>query len=716
MRRILDVLKQYYGYESFRKGQEELINNILNGRDVLGIMPTGGGKSICYQIPAQLLDGITIVISPLISLMKDQVDTLTDMGIKAAYINSTLSSEEFDRVLKNAKSGDYKLIYVAPERLETRSFIDFLEHVNISMVAVDEAHCVSQWGHDFRPSYRRISELIDRLTIRPIIAAYTATATEEVKQDIIKLLNLTDAFVLTTGFNRENLYFEVEKPQNKFRTLRKYLNQHKKESGIIYCSTRKTVESVTDKLNLLGFNATKYHAGVPEHERTANQEDFIYDRKQIMVATNAFGMGIDKSNIRYVVHYNMPKNMEAYYQEAGRAGRDGLESECVLLFSASDIVTNKFLISNMNEQNQEHAYKKLNEMTDYCNTDKCLRSYILIYFGDTDTEKECNHCSNCNNDIELTDITVESQKIMSCVKRMNERYGANIVASVLKGSKAKKVRDFGLEELSTHGIMKEYHADSIKEIISFLIAEDYLGTRGTKYPTLALTTKSKDVLFGNEKVLIKRVIDKHKEEKDSHYVEAYDETLFEKLRSLRTGLSGEQGVPPFVIFSDAALQDMCRKFPKTDNEFLSVSGVGEHKLSKYGQLFMDIIKDYTNAHDINVDQYQTTESLETKKKSKSTTTKESKLETYDLYKEGLSIDEIKTKRGLSQTTIENHLFECFKEGYEIDFDRFINKDFETEIVDVIKEVGGAKLKPIKEALPDEVTYTDIKFTISKYNL
>jgi ATP-dependent DNA helicase RecQ len=436
------LLKQYFGYDEFRSGQKEIINQILSGADVLAVMPTGAGKSICFQIPAMKMDGITVVISPLISLMKDQVDSLSQAGIKAAYINSSLSSAQLDRVISNAVNGLYRLIYVAPERLENSDFIELMKSLSISMVAVDEAHCVSQWGHDFRPSYTKIADMVAALPHRPVVAAFTATATPQVKDDIIKLLKLKNPYTLTTGFDRENLYFEVAKPKNKMQALLQYLEGNRDKSGIIYASTRKTVEMLCDRLNEAGFTAQRYHAGLSESERTQNQEDFIYDRVNIMVATNAFGMGIDKSNVSFVIHYNMPKNMESYYQEAGRAGRDGEKAECILYFSASDIITNKFFIENNSENTDKSAeYQKLNEIIDYCNTDKCLRAYILHYFGDAAAQEEgnCGNCGNCNNETEQTDITVEAQKIMSCIKRAGERFGSGVICSILRGKHTQKI-------------------------------------------------------------------------------------------------------------------------------------------------------------------------------------------------------------------------------------------------------------------------------------
>lgn len=586
------LLKQYFGYDGFKNGQSEIIDNIVKGTDVLAIMPTGAGKSICYQIPALMLEGVTIVISPLISLMKDQVDTLCEMGINAGFINSSLSLAEFRKVVANARLGVYKLIYVAPERLGTDSFLELIQSIKISMVAVDEAHCVSQWGHDFRPSYRDIPQMLKNLPKRPVLAAFTATATPLVKDDIIKLLKLNNPFSLVTGFDRENLYFEVLKPENKFNQLLEYLTNVKGKSGIVYASTRKTVDSICERLNKKGYSATRYHAGLSESERSINQEEFIRDRIPVMVATNAFGMGIDKSNISFVIHYNMPKNMESYYQEAGRAGRDGEKADCILFYSAADIVTNKLFIENGSEAGDKTGeYQKLNEIVSYCNTDKCLRAYILGYFGERDMDENCENCGNCNNDVKHTDVTVEAQKIMSCIRRMGERFGSAVVADVLRGSNTEKIRTMGFNTLSTYGIMKEYSKETIKELISFLISEGYIILHGDQYPVLRLNGLAAEVLKGSKIVTIKRVINKQKPaEADKNLT--IDKGLFENLRLIRKKIADQQNVPPFVIFSDATLKDMCRKCPASDEEMLRVSGVGAFKLDKYGQQFLSAIKSY----------------------------------------------------------------------------------------------------------------------------
>ncbi len=594
MEKALLLLKKYFGYDSFRIGQTELIEAILQGSDCLGIMPTGSGKSICYQIPALILGGTTLVISPLISLMKDQVDNLNEMGIPATFINSSLSNHDYMQTLENASLGMYQIIYVAPERLNSESFLRLLSSIEIPLIAIDEAHCVSQWGHDFRPSYVEIASMIEKLKTRPIVAAFTATATKMVATDIISSLKLSTPFTLTTGFDRENLSFHVVHSKNKMHDLTSYLRKFSGNSGIIYCSTRKNVDLLYQELSKLGFSVSKYHAGMGDSYKAASQNDFVYDRTTIMIATNAFGMGIDKSNVRFVIHFNMPKDLESYYQEAGRAGRDGLPSECILLFSRSDIVTNQFIISQGNSEiDHSIEYKKLNDMIDYCNTDKCLRKYILEYFGELPTFSVCENCSNCNSDIEVTDITEDAQKIMSCIKRMGNRFGTNLVTDVLKGSKSSKVQSLGFYNLPTYGLLKDYSRDTIKELISFLVAEGYIVCIGKQYPVLVLDARANEVLFGNKTITMKRKIEKEVSPKETTLSNTpFDSSLFENLRILRKELAKKNHVPPFVIFTDATLTQMATLYPTTEAEFLSISGVGAVKFERYGKEFMNCICSY----------------------------------------------------------------------------------------------------------------------------
>ncbi|CCX83748.1 aTP-dependent DNA helicase RecQ-like [Ruminococcus sp. CAG:108] len=593
----LSVLKDYFGHDSFRDGQEQIVDALLDGRDALCIMPTGAGKSMCYQIPALLFDGVTIVVSPLISLMKDQVGSLVQSGVPAAYINSSLSYPQFLRVLSNVEHGKYKIIYVAPERLLTDGFLDTCKKIKISMVAVDEAHCVSQWGQDFRPSYLKIVSFIKSLANRPIVGAFTATATNDVKEDIKKILRLENPFEITTGFDRPNLFFGVIKSSSKDEKLIDLIRERGDRSGIVYCATRKNVESVCELLCDNGFSAARYHAGLDEYERRKNQEDFVFDRKNIMVATNAFGMGIDKSNVTYVIHYNMPKNIESYYQEAGRAGRDGGEADCILLYSPKDVRLNRFMIENSegndeltieeNEQIRERDFERLKYMTFYSTTNDCLRGFILRYFGG-EKKAYCGKCSNCLSVHKLVDVTIDAQKIMSCIARTGQRYGKTVICDVLKGSKSEKILKAELNNQSTYGIMKEVTARHIFGTIDFLAEKEYISA-DNETEVLKLLPKSRDVLFGRERLVMKKVENSEKVVKTHRPEVPVNSELLDALKALRKGIASKKSVPAYVIFTDATLIDMCKKCPETPDEMLEVSGVGRTKLEKFGKQFLEEI-------------------------------------------------------------------------------------------------------------------------------
>lgn len=602
-----DVLKLYFGHTSFRTGQDELIDRILDGGDVLGIMPTGAGKSMCYQIPAMLLSGITLVISPLISLMKDQVGALRQSGIPCAYINSSMTAGEYYETLRLAESGAYKLIYIAPERLSAENFTEFASTAKISLIAVDEAHCVSHWGQDFRPSYTKIPKFIENLPNRPVVSAFTATATEQVREDICRLIKLRSPHTLITGFDRENLYFDVRKPENKTSELLKILTDNKDKSGIVYCLTRKNVEQVCDTLNEKGISATRYHAGLSDEERRLNQDDFIFDKKQVMVATNAFGMGIDKSNVSFVVHYNMPKNLESYYQEAGRAGRDGESAECVILYSGADVRTNQFLIEKCSDESEnlssaeieeirKRERERLKQMTFYCTTQDCLRGFLLKYFGE-DSPKCCDNCSNCTSSMDEKDITVEAQKIISCIYRAAQKsksFGKVMISDILIGSKSEKLLSSNMQNLSTYGIMKGTPAVKVRRIIDFLTERGYLELSASEYPTLKIALPARDVLLGKCKVIMKipKLSQSSRSVKAKN--EAADKVLFEVLRKLRADFAAKQNVPAYFIFSDAVLVCMCRSLPKNKEEFLKVPGVGNAKTERYGDAFIREIREYTD--------------------------------------------------------------------------------------------------------------------------
>lgn len=605
----LAILKQYFGHSSFRAGQEELIDAILSGRDAFGIMPTGGGKSLCYQVPALMMDGITLVISPLISLMKDQVMSLKSAGVDAAFLNSSLSSEQMRTVCCNLRAEKYKIAYVAPERLGGEGFISLAQSLPISMVAVDEAHCISQWGQDFRPSYLKIVDFLEKLPQRPVLAAFTATATMQVREDIVRILKLRDPMRVVTGFDRPNLYFEVLRPKSKAAALRALIDQRRGKSGIVYCATRNNVEKLCEGLCAAGISATRYHAGLKDAERRQNQEDFLFDRRTVMVATNAFGMGIDKSNVGFVIHYNMPKSLEAYYQEAGRAGRDGEKADCILLYSASDIQTAKFFIQNSNENEGlsederqtvfEQDMRRLNAVIGYCKTTACLRGYILSYFGQAHG-KVCGNCGNCLTNFSEQNITTQAQMILSCVKRARDKLGYSVGAALiirtLCGSAEQRILDLGLDKLTTYGLMKGVPRSQIREYTELLSLEGYLRT-DPAHGGVELTAKAGDVLFrGAPVVMMTRepsAAEKRQHKKKAAVGADTENDLFTALKALRFQLAQKENVPAYIIFSNATLADMAAKEPKNRMEFLEVSGVGEVKANRYGKVFLDVISNFS---------------------------------------------------------------------------------------------------------------------------
>ncbi len=719
-----EILKKYFGYDGFRAGQEEIISQIQAKNDVLAVMPTGAGKSLCYQIPALLFPGLTIVISPLISLMKDQVDALQEYGISCAFLNSSLGETEYRAVMRAAAYGQFKLLYIAPERLEAPGFSQMVQTLPVSMVAVDEAHCVSQWGHDFRPSYVKIAEMVSYFPDRPIIAAFTATATEQVREDIIKLLGLHKPYITVSSFDRPNLFFGVERPQKRMDAMLQVLQRHQKEPGIIYCSTRKTTEQVCQVLRGKGFSASFYHGGLSASKRDEAQEDFVYDRIQIMVATNAFGMGIDKPNVRFVLHYNMPKNMESYYQEAGRAGRDGDPAECILFFGQQDILTNKMLIENGSEQPEPSAYRKLDQMKDYCHIDRCLRGFILEYFGQTPefAEGNCHNCSNCNSTAQITDITIETQKILSCVKRMGERFGSSMVTDVLRGSRSQKIKSWGFEKLSTYGIMRDYSSAEVRELIAFLVSEGYLDSQGDKMPYLKLSPKAAPVLKGKESVSIRRAVRKKKENKS---IESQNPELYRLLMEHCQELAINAGIPAYFIFSDANLRAMSNICPATLEEMLTVPGVGEFKLEKYGLSFLEIINQYRKTHpDLKVQPVVIKPSDTESSKPRRHTTEiirdssgnrvPSEDITFAFFQIGKSVEDIAEMRGISVTTVESHLLSKLMAGAPINY-VFATPEQQALILDVWNK-GYHTFRDINDHLPNPLRFCCIQYTLYKNHL
>ena len=612
----MEVLRQYFGFSSFREGQQTLIDAVLAGRDVLGVMPTGGGKSLCYELPALLLPGLTLVISPLISLMKDQVMALQNAGIPAGCIHSAMSVEELREAYRDTRFGAYKILYIAPERLLTDGFCALAQELEISLLAVDEAHCISQWGQDFRPSYLKILDFLQKLPRRPALAAFTATATAQVRSDIVRILQLQDPVTVVTGFDRPNLRFEVLRPQDKRRALLELLEERRDKSGIVYCATRKGVEQICELLQSSGFAASRYHAGLSPDERRQNQEDFIFDRAQIMVATNAFGMGIDKSNVRFVIHYNMPKNMESYYQEAGRAGRDGEPADCLLLYGSRDVVTNQMFIDNNRDNEElddvtraivaERDRERLKKMTFYCFTNDCLREYILRYFGEYGSGY-CDNCSNCKTQFEETDVTEIAKSIVGCVAECRGRYGTTVILDTVHGAATAKIRNYHMDENSHYGELAKVPAYRLRQVLNFLQIKEYLVVTSDEYAIVKLGKNAVALLNGGDSQKVTMKLPKEQErvktgkisgakKKPTAGSENFTEketTLFDRLKELRREIAKEEKVPPYIVFSDRTLVHMCLIKPKNKEEMLKVSGVGEYKFEKYGERFLNKIRKST---------------------------------------------------------------------------------------------------------------------------
>ncbi|MBM4054347.1 MAG: DNA helicase RecQ [Planctomycetes bacterium] len=699
---IYSTLHKYFGYSTFYPLQEDIIRWVLERKDLFVLMPTGGGKSLCYQLPALLFDGITVVVSPLIALMKDQVDGLTENGIPATFINSSLRSDEIVTRKRELSEGKIKILYIAPERLAMSEFLGFLQKLNVSLFAIDESHCISEWGHDFRPEYRQLSMLKEKFPNTPIMGL-TATATPSVQKDIIEQLKLTDYRVFTASFNRKNLYYQIMPKDNPYHQILCFLKERKKESGIIYCQGRKTVEHLAESLQEDGYRALPYHAGLSAEMRTENQERFIREDVEIIVATIAFGMGIDKPNIRYVIHHDLPKSIEGYYQETGRAGRDGLKSDCILLFSYADKMKIEYFIRRKeDEKEKEVAYKQLRELVSYCESNVCRRRILLDYFGEKFSENNCRNCDLCLNPKEQFDGTVVAQKLLSCVYRVGECFGMHYVIDVLLGSKNQKVLQNGHTTLTTYGIGKEYSKPQWLAFSRELIQSGYLSLEG-EYPVLKLSKQSREVLLGRKKVFLTKP-----EEKPSFSASKedanYDQALFERLRELRKTVADRESMPPYIIFHDTSLKEMSTRYPQTASDLEKISGVGELKLRKYGALFLKEISDYCRQYAIAPKQEIFGKQAFAEKQTRAPTI----YTTLELCKNNLSLLEIARKRGLATSTISTHLEKLILAGENVSLDKFVDPGKRQHIRAAIEKSGMEALSPVKEALGEGYSYDEIK--------
>lgn len=717
---MLTTLNKYFGYTDFLPLQEDIIRDVLDNKDVLALMPTGGGKSLCYQLPALILDGLTVVISPLIALMKDQVDGLVSNGVPAVYINSSLSLAEVHHARSGVEQGTIKILYIAPERLAQPEFLQFLKGLRIRLFAVDEAHCISEWGHDFRPEYRQLRMLKQNFPGTPIIAL-TATATERVQDDIVEQLNIPNCNRYRASFNRKNLHYRVEPKVDAYRQLLRYLEEHKKDSGIIYCHSRKGVDSLSANLQRAGYRALSYHAGMTSEERSTNQERFVRDDAEIIVATIAFGMGIDKPDVRYVIHYDLPRNIEGYYQETGRAGRDGLKSDCILFYSYADKAKIEYFIRQKeNQREMDIAYKKLQEMTGYCEGNVCRRKVLLGYFGEDFDESNCGACDICLEPREMFDGTTAAQKVLSCVYRVNGGFGLNHITDILLGSKNQKIIEKGHDILTTYGIGKEYSKRQWQSIIRELIYLGFLTMEGDRYPILRLNERSSHVLFKGEKVsLTKPSIESIEAQKLSTNVdEVFDHELFEILRTLRKTLADKEGLPPYVIFHDTTLKEMATYYPGDVVALANITGVGEVKLKKYGNEFLETITGYCGERGIEPKQIvpkrpakvtATVMAVEATQSSASPEAISATIqETLQLYNEGLTFEEIADKRSKTVSTIVSHLEKAILSGENIAIDNFIPIEKQEKIKETMLDLGFEMLRPVKERLGDDFSYEELR--------
>lgn len=712
MKQAQAMLKKVYGFDEFRPGQEDILNSILSGQDTLAILPTGGGKSICYQIPAMILPGTTLVISPLISLMKDQVDALKRLGVPAAYLNSSLSAEQYRNTLRNAFDGEYQLLYIAPERFDAPMFQQLTEHLTIPLIAIDEAHCVSQWGHDFRPSYRQLALAISSMKDRPIVAGFTATATNEVAEDIVNMLALQNPAQYVTGFARPNLSLSVVTGVNKYSFLSEFLKEREQQSGIVYTATRKEAEAVHDRLIEMGFSAELYHGGLSDQARMQAQEKYRFDESKIIVATNAFGMGIDKPNVRFVLHWQMPGDVESYYQEAGRAGRDGEESECILLFEASDLHIQRFLIEQgMGDESRKAVQAaKLHTMMNYCRTDQCLQQYIVDYFGERSVTP-CGKCSSCLDTSEKIDRSLDAKMALSCVGRMKGRFGVTMAAKVLKGSQDKRLLASRLDQLSTYGLMRQYSEKDIADWLNWLVAEQYLVLSDGQYPVVNVTERALPVLNGSEEVWQRRR-GKVKQLLANSSQDA--SPIFEKLKAWRKIQSTTENIPPFMIFSDATLRLIAEAQPKNIEQLLEVKGIGQAKAAKYGEAVM---AEYAKEDAEVVEELDLAElAMQHQRATRQSSTESSHLISYENYVDGNSIEQIASERQLSQQTVEKHILRAAEEGHPLDWESLLSAEDEALIMAVLPEVDASLLRNIKEALPDHISYFQIQVALTKRSL